>query len=360
MKQRPLSDKLALEHAVAPLEALLNKQAQGELLVEHLHNTGQVLLASTSPQGQESIQNEMRALAESFQNLFKEISTQKEQLEAMVVQWRVYKEEYERLSDWLQQVDILIKAQKTALLSSLKEKEKQVSEVKEILEKLHKGQSQIDAFNQTAAVLLTSHLDTYVNNQLRHLNSRYQVQVNLAKDVMKKVETNHEQHAQYETNLEKSRAWIENAKEVLWNASENASLSSSREDIQSRLDKIQELIRRREEGQNLVHITVNVGEKVLRNTKSDGRDSINVQLRDLQADWDRLVRKISSAKVNLETGLLQWADYSSSYSQLQQWITDREAKLQQVCEIKVLQWNYYSRVKNKNGHRGSIEVAVGR
>jgi len=71
MKQRPLSDKLALEHAVAPLEALLNKQAQGELLVEHLHNTGQVLLASTSPQGQESIKNEMRALTESFQTLFK-------------------------------------------------------------------------------------------------------------------------------------------------------------------------------------------------------------------------------------------------------------------------------------------------
>jgi len=93
----------------------------------------------------------------------------------MVVQWRVYKEEYERLSDWLQQIDILVKAQKTALLSTLKEKEKQVLEVKEILEKLQKGQSQIDTFNQTAGVLLTSHLDTYVNNQLRHLNSRYQV-----------------------------------------------------------------------------------------------------------------------------------------------------------------------------------------
>lgn len=71
MKQRPLSDKLALEHAVAPLDALLNKQAQGELLVEHLHNTGQVVLASTSPQGKESISNEMRALTESFHNLFK-------------------------------------------------------------------------------------------------------------------------------------------------------------------------------------------------------------------------------------------------------------------------------------------------
>lgn len=73
----------------------------------------------------------------------------------------------------------------------------------------------------------------------------------------------------------------------------------------------------------------------MRNTKSDGRDVINNELKELQSDWDRLIRKLSTAKVHLETGLLQWADYSSSYSQLQQWITDREAKLQEVCEQKV-------------------------
>lgn len=71
MKQRPLSDKLAIENAVAPLEALLNKQTQGELLVEHLQHTGEVAIASTSSQGQESIRNEIKALRENFEGLFK-------------------------------------------------------------------------------------------------------------------------------------------------------------------------------------------------------------------------------------------------------------------------------------------------
>ena len=93
----------------------------------------------------------------------------------MVSQWRAFKEEYEKLSDWLQQIDILVKAQKIALLSTVQEKQKQVAEVKDILEKLEKGNSQIVQFNETAKSLLQSHLDTYVNNQLRHLNSRYQV-----------------------------------------------------------------------------------------------------------------------------------------------------------------------------------------
>lgn len=95
------------------------------------------------------------------------------------------------------------------------------------------------------------------------------------------------------------------------------------------------MLRNREEGQSLIHATVNCGEKVLRNTRSDGREVINATLKEIQNEWERVVRKISTAKVHLETSLLQWADYSSSYSQLQQWITDREAKLQQVCEQKV-------------------------
>lgn len=48
--------------------------------------------------------------------------------------------------------------------------------------------------------------------------------------------------------------------------------------------------------------------------------------------------------------MLQWADYSSSYIQLQQWINEREAKLQQVCEQKV------SKARKGQGDRG---LAIG-
>lgn len=334
LKQQSLSDKLSIENSVAPLDALLNKQAQGELLVEHLQHTGEVVIASTSPQGKELIKNDIKALRESFEGLFKEISQLKNKLEATLAQWRDYKEEYERLSEWLQQIDILVKNHKLALLPNLSEKEKQVEDMRGILNRLEKGQADIDKFNASAAPLLSSHLDTYVTNQLRHLNSRYQVQVNLAKDVLKKVETNRDQHKEYDANLEKAKSWIENAWETIRNCSE-ASSASSKEVLQQRLNQIQDLIRRREDGQALVHATVNNGEKVMRSTRSDGRDDINTQIKDLQNDWDRLVKKMSTAKVHLETSLLQWADYSSSYSQLQQWITEREAKLQQACEQKI-------------------------
>ncbi|XP_060527804.1 muscle-specific protein 300 kDa isoform X12 [Cylas formicarius] len=350
LKQRPLGDKLSIEMFSGPLDHLLNKQAQGEVLLENLDHTAQVVIPNTSAPGQETIKNEIRALRESFDRLFKDLKQQREQLEVILVHWRDYKDEFERISDWLQQISILIKNQKIALSSNLEEKQKQVKDVNEILDKLTNGKQQVEKLNDFAKVLLKSPLETHVNNQLQQLNSRYQAELNLAKDVVKKIETNYEQHNEYDKNLKNARNWIDNAREIISSCSEAAS-HSSKDVLQSHLNQIQDLINRREEGQSLVHATVNCGEKVLRNTRSDGRDIINNEIKEVQSDWERIVKKMSTAKVNLETALLQWADYDSSYNQLRQWISEREAKLQQVTEPKAM--------KIKKGQTGLSALPIG-
>ena len=328
IQQNCLNEKMSIEQTIAPLESLLNKQAQGDLLLEHLQSTSEVALASTSPNGQQIIKNDIRELKQSFEDLFKEIRIQKDKLQDTMLRWRDYKEEYEKLSEWLTQIDILVKNHKLALHPSLKEKQKQVGDIKEIIIRLEKHQEEFDKFNVFAAPLLQSHLDSTVSNQLRQLNSRYQVLTNIAKDVMKKVEGNFNQHREFEEFHSRARSWLDSAKEIIQSCAEGN--MTSRDSLMSKLNNIQNLIDRREEGQNLVQNTVNSGEKTLKNTKSDGKEEINNQIKQIQSDWDRLSKKMTGAKVNLETQLLQWADYSSSYNQLQQWINDREAKLQQV------------------------------
>lgn len=207
-----------------------------------------------------------------------------------------------------------------------------MADMRDVLNRLENGEADINKLNRLASPLLSTHLDSYVNNQLSQLASRYQVQLNLAKDILKKVENNHDLHKEYADNHAKSKDWIEKAWETIRSSSEP---SNSKETLQQRLNDLNELLARREEGQALVHATVNTGEKVVRSTRSDGRDDINKQIKDIQSEWERLVKKMSSAKVSCETSLLQWADYNGSISNLQQWITDREAKLQQVTEQKV-------------------------
>lgn len=54
---------------------------------------------------------------------------QKDSLHAIHTHWREYKDEYEKLSDWLQQIDISMKAIKNTPLATVAEKTDQVKQI---------------------------------------------------------------------------------------------------------------------------------------------------------------------------------------------------------------------------------------
>lgn len=70
LKERPLSDKLAIENAIAPLESLLNKRAQGELLLDNLNTIGNIIITSTSENGEKIIKQEIESITDELNKLF--------------------------------------------------------------------------------------------------------------------------------------------------------------------------------------------------------------------------------------------------------------------------------------------------
>lgn len=70
LKERPLSDKLAIENAITPLESLLNKRAQGELLLDNLNTIGGIIISSTSENGEKIIKQEISSIADELNKLF--------------------------------------------------------------------------------------------------------------------------------------------------------------------------------------------------------------------------------------------------------------------------------------------------
>ncbi|KAF2357498.1 Spectrin repeat [Trinorchestia longiramus] len=334
LRQRNLSDKLSIETSAHAMETLLSRQAQGQILVDQLFHRGEVLLHSTSSSGQDNYKKEMESLKESFEELFQDIAEQKDALQHTVLKWREYKDEYERLSDWLQKTDADMKAYKTMLYTSIGEKTEQVQKVKEVLRNLEQNQSQLERLGELSETLQKTHLDTFVKNQMSHINSRYQLLLTMAKDVVKKVEATFDQHKQFEAAVDTANEWMDNVQTVLQDCS-SIPVDASKETLERHLEMVQSLIRKQEDGQALVNQAVNWGEKVLRNTRADGRDEINERIDELQSDWDKLVKRMSSTKVNLETSLLEWTDMNASYSNMQQWISEREAKLQQLSSQMV-------------------------
>ncbi|CAG0924860.1 unnamed protein product, partial [Notodromas monacha] len=223
------------------------------------------------------------------------------------------------------------------------------------VEELESRQDEVQRLSSSAATLLSSHLDSYIQSQLRHLQSRYQVQVNLAKDTSQKVTAIYQHHKQMEDNRAAGMTWIDAAKAVIRDG-EGLSSSSRKEDLLQHLQDIQKMIKNQDEGASLVHAAVNWGEKAIMSTRSDGKDAISIRCSELQSEWERLIRKLSDAKVQVETALLQWADYTSSFSQLEKWISEKETTLEKLSKKKV----HFAKKGPQTTHGlGSLSSSIG-
>lgn len=70
MKERSLSDKLAIENMLTPLEAILNTKIQADELLENVKNRSLVILPSLSKEGQENINSEIIDLQNKLKSFF--------------------------------------------------------------------------------------------------------------------------------------------------------------------------------------------------------------------------------------------------------------------------------------------------
>ena len=334
MRQRSPSDKNFVEAVTQALDHLINKEAQGQILAEQLQQSGDVLASVTAEPGKSGIKKEVIAMTENFNTLFNDIRKQREQMNKVMTVFRDFKEETERLSDWLQQADINIKASKTSLLSSIEEKEKLVKDMNELNTRLIGGKKDFDKYSAMALQMKGTCLESNVNSQLKETLNKYQLICSLASDILKKSEAIHEHHYEFEQNVKKTKTWMEEAWKTI--RSNINSEGKSKEDLHGQLDRLRQLNASQEEGQGFLHSAIDWGEKACRNSRSDGKDKINTTLKDLQADWEKLLKKMSTAKVSIETDLLQWSDTQQSVSKLQEWISDRESRIQAVTQQRTV------------------------
>ena len=174
--------------------------------------------------------------------------------------FRDFKEETERLSDWLQQADINIKASKTSLLSTIEEKEKGVRDMNELNKRLIGGKKK--DFDQYAAMALQikgTCLESNVNSQLKETMNKYQLTCSLASFIFKKSEAIHGHHYKFEQNVKKTKNWIEEAWKVI--RGNINSEGKSKEDLHGQLDRLRQLNASEEEGQGFLHAVIDWAEK---------------------------------------------------------------------------------------------------
>ena len=273
-------------------------------------------------------------MIESFNMLYLDIKKQRDQMNKVMNVFREFKEESERLSDWLQQADINIKATKTSLFSNIEEKEKAVNDMTELNVKLVAGKKETDKYTEMANQMKGTCLEANVTSQMKDTLTKYEATCTLASDILKKCETIYNQHHEFDVNTKQTKEWIDNAWSVI-RGNQNSD-GRTKEDLHGQLDKLRQLILDQDQGQKYLHAAIDWGDKACRNTRSDGKERIHSTIQSLQGDWEKLLKKMSSAKVTIETDLLQWSNTQQNMTKLEEWLTDRETRLQQVSQQRTV------------------------
>ena len=119
--------------------------------------------------------------------------------------------ETERLSDWMQQADINIKAAKTSLLGTLEEKQKAVRDMEDLHGRIEKGKEDFEKYSQMAEKMRSSCLEANVFTQLRETQAKFNSLLHFVEGVSQKIGSIHEQHYEFEENAGLAKRWMEQA-----------------------------------------------------------------------------------------------------------------------------------------------------
>ena len=236
MRQRSPNDKNYVDAVTQALDHLLNKEAQGQILIEQLHQSGEVVLAPLRGEEGGQIKADIDSTVSDFNELFVDIKKQRDQMGRIMTVFQDFKEETERLSDWMQQADINIKAAKTSLLGTLEEKQKAVRDMEDLFGRIDKGKEDFKKYARMAEKMGSSCLEANVFTQLRETEAKFNALLNFAEAVSKKIASIHEQHYEFEANAELARRWMEQAWQTI--RANSSSDGKSREDLHEQLDTI--------------------------------------------------------------------------------------------------------------------------
>ncbi|KAG1668684.1 Nesprin-1 [Nymphon striatum] len=363
-----LCDQPAVESGISVLLELQAEKTEGLSKLDKVIQFIDVTLATTSDDGKVMINEQKQSMKKEFANLFDEIEVMKQQLDEVNDQLKLFKTEHELFTNWLQCIETELKEQRFSTKANIDEKQSVVDRCNELDKDLvKKGKDKLEQLKSHGEVLcdfnvgmdiVNSKYHAVVNlckvaiGKIRDLTKRFFVRTdialsfqmfmsematafaipNLLQILWQKQKIILAIHKKYKEQLSECKTWMQSANQQLSSCN---SLFSNRDALQSNFGTIQELLIKHEEGQPLLHNVIADSEKTLRSTNNAGKEIVKKELQELQADWDSLVSKLSEAKVQLETSLLKWTDYKSSFTRLEEWLSEKEAYFRELQDQRI-------------------------
>ncbi|KAI1288128.1 Nesprin-1 [Halotydeus destructor] len=366
-----LSDRLNLETSISKFTDLQSMKPIGQEKMKNIQKLATVAKETSSPDGQKHVESVVATVETEFGEVFGGIDKSVINLNELQVEYKRFKEGYEEVSDWLQSMERDIKQEKTVYKgSTLDEKLENVSICNKMLADLESVH--VNKISKLAKdCLLKSHLETYIRNQVKLVESRYQVHQNLLREVTNKVNEIADAHSNFSKKvtvaldfISKQSIKLDECKKALAEPESTRKLK-----LEEAVKMIQQLSKKnQDEGQALVQAALHAGERGLLSTPGGGRDVITMEMHDVQAKWDRFGASVHEVTVSLESELVKLQENEANLLKATLWLSEQEAKLDELktnkdtgiseeCNIKASIKRLSSLLQDAVAHDATIKAA---
>ncbi|ESO86156.1 hypothetical protein LOTGIDRAFT_167389 [Lottia gigantea] len=351
------NSRAALEDSLEKVQDLLRDRDAGFAKLNQVIESGEHLYPTTATEGREAIRQELRKLKLGFEGLYDDLSATQRKLEVSLVQWTSFDDSHSQVDNWLRDMELQLHGS-IPLRSTLEEKKTQLQNFKALHQDVLSYQRVIESIGDKAQSLVHSSPDSDLNKFTSQTSSRYQKLCQASKDYVQQYEVLVSDHQQYNDAYNMCVEWLNSIREKL---SACADVSGDRHAIQNRLDKIQDILATKLEGEPKVNNVMKLAEKVLPNTAPQGKDIIVRETDALREDWEAFMTALVKTKSDLEKCMDQWKEFETWHEKCASWLKDTEHKIREVdlkatLKEKITQLDKLKRLHEEiHGHQKDMD-----
>lgn len=176
-----------------------------------------------------------------------------------------------------------------------------------------------------AQLLLETYSDSSISNAFTQLSRKYGALVSYSKEVMHQLEQHFQEHQQQQCMYSECLELIDVSRERL---NDCCRPSSSIDEINAKLSSLKALSNSMEQAQNKIRYTMELTDKVIANTDSDGLSSIKEDADNLKSDFEALLKDISNVQINLAERLAVVGEFNKTLKQFKIWLEEIESEIE--------------------------------
>lgn len=325
----PHCDHITLHANLEKLKNLQLSLPEEEPRINQVRTLGEKVIPGTVESGQIYVRNQIDLTQQEWQGLVSSVSSTIEKLEAILSQWGDFESMKDAIQTWLRETDNKLHA--VNLKTTLAEKKETLEILKSLQGAIRAKELEIDQLTERAQHLYQGG-NSSRSSQVSELCSRYQQISKKIKDVHSRWHLYVSQHADYDSRVTECHNWLQDIKKKLSYCSDLS--ATSQDDLDKKMETIQDLILYKEEGFSKIQGTVELAQTVLANTAPAGHDGINQTVEKLQQDWSALASKMVETKTYLDETIHRWAGFLENIHQLNKTIEHVEHTLSDVSQFQ--------------------------